>query len=244
MFGLSGKNLRLLMEIILDNADLFHQVTLFGSRARGDASLHSDVDLAVSYRIKSSKFQADLEQSLLPLSVDVIDLSLEKETKLLAFIKSEGVLLFDDRNVSIGERWMAVSILHEKLADFQKALKRLQEALSKDIESDDLFLDGAIQRFEFTYELSWKLMKAYLMYLGVEANSPRMVIREGVKQGIIHETDDWFDMITQRNNTTHAYHKDIALAVYSAVEHRFIQLFVSFEKRISKQIKAISNDCL
>lgn len=42
-----------------------------------------------------------------------------------------------------------------------------------------MYLDATIQRFEFCFELAWKLMKTVLEYEGIEANSPRSCIREG-----------------------------------------------------------------
>jgi hypothetical protein len=50
--------------------------------------------------------------------------------------------------------------LLEKLTNYNKSIERLNEALGRD-ESDDLVLDAVIQRFEFTYELFWKLWKYY-----------------------------------------------------------------------------------
>lgn len=56
--------------------------------------------------------------------------------------------------------------VRERLADYQKALFRLKEALEQDI-SNSLLYDAVIQRFEFTYELAWKLLKAYLELEGI-----------------------------------------------------------------------------
>jgi nucleotidyltransferase substrate binding protein (TIGR01987 family) len=62
--------------------------------------------------------------------------------------------------------------LREKKEVYRSAVLRLKEALDEDI-SNPLLYDGVIQRFEFTYELAWKLMKAYLEYEGIaEVNSP------------------------------------------------------------------------
>ena len=99
--------------------------------------------------------------------------------------------------------------------------------------ADDLYLDATIQRFEFTYELCWKLMKAYLQHIGVEVNNPRAAIRESMKQEIITDKPEWFDMLEKRNLTTHTYHEDIALSVYAAVKKHFVRLFSDFEKKIS-----------
>lgn len=45
--------------------------------------------------------------------------------------------------------------LLERFDNYQKSVVRLQEALGRD-EADELVLDAVIQRFEFTYELSWQ----------------------------------------------------------------------------------------
>lgn len=132
---------------------------------------------------------------------------------------------------------MTTALLREKLIGYQNVLKKLQEALLKKIETDDLYLDGTIQRFEFTYELAWKLMKAYLKHLGIEVNNPRAAIRESIKQEIITDSSDWLEMIEKRNDTAHTYHKEIALSVYAAIKATFIPLLINFEISISQLIQ-------
>ena len=56
--------------------------------------------------------------------------------------------------------------LYEKLNDYKRATSRLKEATEIQIEADIVY-DGVIQRFEFTFELSWKLMKMFLEYVGI-----------------------------------------------------------------------------
>ncbi len=239
MFGLSERDFNILMRIILNHADEFKRVVLFGSRARGNYRKESDIDLAIFFHEKNPVLRADFEDSKLSASVDLIDLALENNTRLNTFIQEEGVVLYDEKNLSIGEHWMTIGLLREKLTDYQNALARLKNALSKEIESDDLYLDGTIQRFEFTYELAWKLMKAYLLYLGVDVNNPRAAIRESMKQEVISDNQQWFYMIDKRNETTHTYHKEIALSVYAEIKMKFIQLFSDFETKISSLISAL-----
>ena len=78
--------------------------------------------------------------------------------------------------------------LDERKEDFYKALKRLEEALKKDI-SDDIIIDGIIQRFEFTFEQAWKVMKLYLEDQGIldEALAPRSTIRCAFKHKLINK---------------------------------------------------------
>ena len=48
-------------------------------------------------------------------------------------------------------------------ADYAKAVSRLKEVLEASTDVDFVY-DAAIQRFEFTYELGWKLLKAYMAF--------------------------------------------------------------------------------
>ena len=50
------------------------------------------------------------------------------------------------------------------LTSFEKALERLKEGITRYEQdtSDTQIRDGLIQRFEFTYEISHKMLKRYL----------------------------------------------------------------------------------
>lgn len=94
----------------------------------------------------------------------------------------------------------------EKYEDFKTVLKRLEEGMS--IQPDkDIIMDGAIQRFEFVFELSWKLMREYLKYTGLEINNPRTVIKYAYQNGIIEDGDKWLKMLSDRNMTSHLYNQ-------------------------------------
>lgn len=105
----------------------------------------------------------------------------------------------------------------EKFGDFARALSRLAEGLALDSDSS-IVVDGCIQRFEFTYELSWNAMKAYLEYQGLpDARTPRDVIRESYRIGIIQDGDAWLDMMADRNLTSHVYDEVMARDIYEKI---------------------------
>lgn len=64
---------------------------------------------------------------------------------------------------------------------------------------------GAIQAFEFCFELSWKVIKKILKAKGIETRSPRDAFREGAQTGIIKDPKKWFLFLEKRNLTSHTY---------------------------------------
>ena len=75
--------------------------------------------------------------------------------------------------------------------------------------------DSSIQRFEFTFELFWKSLKAYAEESGLEAFSPRDSIRIAFQLGVIQDNPEWFRMLEDRNRTSHTYNEATADSIYS-----------------------------
>ncbi|TYP50918.1 nucleotidyltransferase substrate binding protein [Thermosediminibacter litoriperuensis] len=121
----------------------------------------------------------------------------------------------------------------ERLKDFKKALKRLEEGINIE-PSNEIIIDGVIQRFEFTFELAWKLVKDCLEYEGIEAKSPRSAIREGFKAGIISDGEAWIEMLVDRNKTSHIYDEEEAKAIYNKIKSLYLDLFRELENRVKK----------
>ena len=73
-------------------------VLLFGSRARGNPRPASDIDLAVSVKGSSagvlSSLRENLENSLIPFTVDVVDLD-SCDPVLAGEVQREGVVLWN-----------------------------------------------------------------------------------------------------------------------------------------------------
>ncbi|MGX1984027.1 nucleotidyltransferase substrate binding protein (TIGR01987 family) [Thermolongibacillus altinsuensis] len=129
--------------------------------------------------------------------------------------------------------------LYEKLEDYKRASKRLDEAIKLEIHHDIIY-DAVIQRFEFTFELSWKLMKMFLEYVGVsEIKSPRATIREAFTYGLIEDGDEWIDMMIDRNKTSHIYNEEEAKLIYMKIKNRYNDLFKQLADKIEKEINNI-----
>jgi len=76
--------------------------------------------------------------------------------------------------------------------------------------------DAAIQRFEFTFEAVWKLVREHLAQReGIICTSPKGCFRDAFRVGLIDEeqTVTALEMVDDRNRTVHTYHEDVARAI-------------------------------
>jgi nucleotidyltransferase substrate binding protein (TIGR01987 family) len=98
---------------------------------------------------------------------------------------------------------------------FEKAVGRLCDALKQ--EKTEYLRDSAIQRFEFTYELAWKTLKAHMEMQGLQVYSPRDSMRAAFQLGVIEDDPLWLETILLRNRTTHTYNEEVAEEIYAAL---------------------------
>lgn len=101
-------------------------------------------------------------------------------------------------------------------------LKQLELALTIHAPSD-LERDGTIQRFEYSYELIWKLASRILKENEIEAEVPKAVFRELGRLGWITNVEDWLDFQKSRNETSHEYGEALAKKSY-ALSKQFLPM--------------------
>lgn len=117
------------------------------------------------------------------------------------------------------------------LTPLENSLKALQEAVTP---KNQLERDGAIHRYEFTFEISWKtLAKVLQADRPLEDNSVRGVLREGAKQGLILNVERWFEFHHARNLTSHTYDPKIVEQVFAIA----IQI-LPFVEDLIKQLRS------
>ena len=106
------------------------------------------------------------------------------------------------------------SKLENLKSQLKKAFPRFQEIMHE--EKNDIVRDSAIHRFEFTCELAWKTMKAYLEEKGGKSlYFPKDIIRSAFQARIIGNDPKWLDMVDTRNMTSHVYNEDMAEKIYA-----------------------------
>ena len=107
-----------------------------------------------------------------------------------------------------------LSSLDNALASLQKAVDR-----SRLVPADEEIRDAVIQRFEYTYELSCKMLKRQMEQ---EVSNPaeldqlgfRDLLRLAAERGLLSDIENWMDFRNQRNITSHAYDRVKAQSVY------------------------------
>ncbi len=131
-----------------------------------------------------------------------------------------------------------------RFESYSKALLRLKEAVEQTRQHplSDLEKDGIIQRYEFTHELAWKVMKDYAEYQGyTEVGGSRDASRLAFQMSLITDIDGWLEMIRYRNLTSHTYSEETADEAIRLITERFYPLFLAFYE---KGLQLIHKDAL
>lgn len=111
------------------------------------------------------------------------------------------------------------------ISSLENAIERLREGLARyqrDI-SDAQIRDGLIQRFDFTYEISHRLLKRYLEFASPTPGQYDMmpfqdVIRSANEQGLLlGDWPRWRLFRDMRSKTSHTDDEPVALEVVTGI---------------------------
>jgi nucleotidyltransferase substrate binding protein (TIGR01987 family) len=116
-----------------------------------------------------------------------------------------------------------------ELSSYEKAITSLDMALKAYAAASqpegsterELMRDGVIQRFEYTFELAWKLVKRYLEEYGLErvdSLTNRDLFRVGFEQGLLRDAEAWLNYLKSRNLTSHTYEPATAKIVFQSAQ--------------------------
>jgi len=123
----------------------------------------------------------------------------------------------------------------QRFEHFLGALKQLKNAhaLQKERAFTELELQGAVQAFEVTQELSWKVMKDFLESQGkTDLFGSKTVVREAFNVGLISNGEHWLKTIESRNKTSHIYDETEILEILEIVFNEYLPIFIAFELKM------------
>lgn len=118
-----------------------------------------------------------------------------------------------------------LTALRNAIASLADALDVVGDVDWFDIQSAKIkntLIAGAIQNFEFVYELSIKMLKRQME---IDSSSPgeidrvnfRDMLRMGGEKGLIEDVEAWFRYRQMRNVTAHTYDHDKAVETYQGI---------------------------
>lgn len=125
----------------------------------------------------------------------------------------------------------------QRFMNFKKALARLQMVQASDLVSlSDLEKEGLIQRFEYTYELSWKTLQDFLRYKGyTDFAGPNATLSLALQDGYITDADGWRKMKKSRELMSHTYDEGQADLIASDIIEIYTHLLTQLSIRLTKE---------
>ncbi|GHV48308.1 nucleotidyltransferase [Spirochaetia bacterium] len=125
----------------------------------------------------------------------------------------------------------------QRFENYKKALATLERAvnLASERPLTELEQQGLIKGFEFTFELSWNVMKDYLSDMGITGIiGSKGAIRQAFNSGLITEGQLWMNMVDSRNLISHTYDEKTAAILGADITGKYITEFENFSRKMSE----------
>ena len=207
------------------------EIWLFGSRARGDNQERSDIDIVIlCTKATASDWNTVtevIENADTLLKIDYIQFDKNKLSKefLYNILKDKKVI------------YMKKMEWKDYFYTLGKAINRLKEVLEHpQLNTIDYMRDAAIQRFEFTIELFWKILKKVLSHEKIVSTTPRDTLAKSYQYKLIDDEAIWLAMLDDRNNTSHAYKEEAAKIIFSNIK-KYLPVFESTYLNLKKHYR-------
>lgn len=126
---------------------------------------------------------------------------------------------------------------------FERAFKKFEEIIRQpllfDFLNEELIIEIATKRFEYTFESLWKTVKEYLRIEGLICATPLQCFKEAFKIGLIEPEYEviFFEMIDKRNQIVHIYGFEEAREIYQFIKKDEVYFAIN---SIYKKLKEVS----
>lgn len=136
----------------------------------------------------------------------------------------------------------------QRYNSFHKAVTRVLEVTKSERTPDqlsDLEKEGLVQRFEYTFELAWKVLQDLFVERGYTIiPGPNPTLKKAFEDGIIVDHDGWRKMMKARNTTSHTYNEGDALTIVECIYQDYSPLLEALDKRLEVEIQNAQKDNL
>lgn len=127
-----------------------------------------------------------------------------------------------------------------KYENFCRALDNLKIVYSMKEPLDVLTLTGSVALFQICFERAWKAAKEYLWEEGFSeeyTGSPRQVLKTAYQADLIEDMDGWLAMLAARNDGTHAYNEEVAVAIVKDTKERYYPLLEKLRETLKSRME-------
>ncbi len=123
----------------------------------------------------------------------------------------------------------------QRFTNYSNALGHLKNAFL--LESPNEFeRAGAIQFFEMSMELAWKVLKDFLEAEGILVRSPRETFKQALQNALIDDGEQWLKAWDDRNLTTHMYSEEAAEALFQRIQEKYLVRLSQLHDCLSSKI--------
>jgi len=130
-------------------------------------------------------------------------------------------------------RWL------QRYDSYCKACKRVLQVTESERQPDELTeleMEGLIQRFEYTFELAWKVLQDLLKYKGYEfVQGPNGTLQKAFEDNMITDHDGWRRMAKARVTTSHTYNEGDAIEIVRKIYEEYSLLLKQLDSRLNEE---------
>ena len=132
-----------------------------------------------------------------------------------------------------GKLEQSIQLIEENVLEHQALSDELLDSVLS-----EMVKEGLIQRFEYTHELAWNVMKDYAEYQGnSNVGGSRDAIREAFQLKLVTDGEIWMDMIRSRNKTSHTYNEATADEIYRKIIREYFPAFSAFKTKMEEKLE-------
>ena len=129
----------------------------------------------------------------------------------------------------------------QRYTNFHRACQRLLEVTEADRFLEDLSeleQEGLVQRFEYTFELAWKVLQDLLTFKGYEFMAgPNGTLKMAFEDGLTADHDAWRQMMKARNKLTHVYDEEEVRVVLGLIFHDYAPILKKLDETLDSLTK-------
>jgi nucleotidyltransferase substrate binding protein (TIGR01987 family) len=126
----------------------------------------------------------------------------------------------------------------QRFESFDRSYVLLRSALENGPEAlNALEKEGVIQRFEYCFELAWKIVKDYLEASGLvfATVTPRQVLKDAFAAKILKEGPVWMDMLDHRNLLSHTHDSTQFNIALDAIHRRYLNALAELHEFLHQE---------